>query len=294
MRPLRALPLLLVLFAASPARAASGLDDMGSEQQTEGYGKLFGIACGAVAGIAVLAGGYIVIKGMMAEHGRGKKVSVFTDILDTDDAKKKRREPALRLGEKVPDWKIKNRMAATWAALNYLGKSDDWWDPKLMTEFVTQAFEAVKAGIEVRSTKKMAKRLTDECLDGIKAEIKKLAKKREIHVLDKLEIVEVQLVHFEAPASKTKHTFTALISAVSRNFYKDEKTGEVLRGDKKLYETQEFWRFRRAKDFWLVERIREAGDMDVVLEHKNVMTPTDMAAFSKKADEAFLREFAEK
>src|SRR5262245_35689052 len=147
MRPLRALPLLLVLFAAPPVRAG-GLDDMGSEQQTQGYGKLFGIACGAIAGIAVLAGGYIIVKGMMAEHGRGKKVSVFTDILDDKDIKKKRREPALRIGEKVPDWKIKNRMAATWAALNYLGKTDDWWDPKLMTEFATQAFETVKAGIE--------------------------------------------------------------------------------------------------------------------------------------------------
>jgi hypothetical protein len=80
---------------------------------------------------------------------------------------------------------------------------------------------------------------------------------------------------------------------VSRNFYKDEKTGEVLRGDKKLYETQEFWQFRRAKDFWLVERIREAGDMDVVLERKNVLTPKNLAAFSKKADEDHLREFAE-
>jgi hypothetical protein len=290
MRPLRALALLFVLFAATPVRAG-GLDDMGSEQQTEGYGKIFGFVCGGVAGIAVLVGGYIIVKGMMAEHGRGKKTSVFTDILDDKDLKKKRREPALRIGEKVPDWKIKNRMAATWAALNVLGKADDWWDPKLMTEFASQAFEIVKAGIEARSTKKLAKRVTPECLAGIKAEIQKLAKKREVHVLDKLEILEVQLVHFEAPASKTKHTFTALISAVSRNFYKDEKTGEVLRGDKKLYETQEFWRFRRAKDFWLVERIREAGDMDVVLEHKNVLTPKDLAAFSKKADEAHLREF---
>src|SRR6478735_4036363 len=208
MPPLRALPLLFVLLAAAPARAASGLDDMGSEQQTEGYGKIFGFVCGGIAGIGVLVGGYIIVRGMMAEHGRGKKVSVFTDILDDKDLKKKRREPALRIGEKVPDWKIKNRMAATWAALNFLGKSDDWWDPKLMTEFATQAFEAVKAGIETRSTKKMAKRLTDECLDGIKAEIRKLAKRGEVHVLDKLEITEIQLVHFEAPASKTRHTFT--------------------------------------------------------------------------------------
>jgi hypothetical protein len=68
----------------------------------------------------------------------------------------------------------------------------------------------------------------------------------------------------------------------------------VLRGDKKLYEYQEFWRFRRTKDMWLAERIRQAGDMDMVLEPKNVMTHADLDRFTKSAEPELLREFTAK
>jgi hypothetical protein len=294
MRPLPTVTLLLLMLTAGPALAQSGLDNMGSEQQTEGYGKLFGYVCAVVALGAIIFGGVQIAKGMMAEGARGKKVKVFTDILDEDEIKKKRREIPLYLGEKVPDWKVKNRLAATKAALKFLGKTDDWWDPKLMAEFARAAFLTVKEGITDRATKKLARRLTDKCLEEIQAEVRKLKKKGELHVLDKMQIEDVQMVHFEAPAGKTNHTFTALISASSRDFFKDDKSGELLRGNKKLYEYQEFWRFRRTKDMWLVERIRPAGDMDMVLEPKNVMTPADLDAFTKDADPEHLREFAAK
>src|SRR5215207_3891062 len=124
MRPLTALALLAL--TACPALAQSGLDDMGSEQQTQGYGALFGVVCGLGAAIVIILVIVQVIKGMAAEGARGKKVKVFTDILDEDDIKKKKREIPLYLGEKVPDWKVKNRLAATTAALKYLGKADDW------------------------------------------------------------------------------------------------------------------------------------------------------------------------
>ena len=292
MRPLSALALLAL--TASPVLAQSGLDDMGSEQQTQGYGTLFGVVCGLGAGVVIILVIVQVIKGMAAESARGKKVKVFTDILDEDDIKKKKREIPLYLGEKVPDWKIKNRLAATKAALKFLGKTSDWWDPKLMATFVQEAFLSVKEGITDRSTKRMKKWLTEKCLDGIQAEVQKLKKKGELHVLDKLEIEEIQVVHFEAAGPIANHTFTALVMAASRDFFKDDKSGEVLRGDKKLYEYQEFWRFRRSKDMWLVERIRPSGDMDMVLEPKNVLSQADLDKFTKTAEPEHLREFTAK
>ena len=45
----------------------------------------------------------------------------------------------------------------------------------------------------------------------------------------------------------------------------------------------------------LVERIRASGDMDMVLEPKNVMTEADLKTFLKEADdEHFVREFVAK
>ena len=102
------------------------------------------------------------------------------------------------------------------------------------------------------------------------------------------------MVHFEAAGPIANHTFTALVMASSRDFFKDDKSGEVLRGDKKLYEYQEFWRFRRSKDMWLAERIRPSGDMDMVLEPKNVLSKADLDKFTKTAEPELLREFTAK
>src|SRR4029079_6855430 len=107
MRRLTALALWLVIFVAAPARAD---DSMDSQQQTEGYGKLFGYVCGVISAGLLLVGAIHVIKGFMAHAARGKRTGALVEeVLD----KTPRKERALYLGEKVPDWKVANRLAAT-------------------------------------------------------------------------------------------------------------------------------------------------------------------------------------
>src|SRR5262249_34068161 len=128
-----ALALMLVFLAAAPVLAE---DDLGSEAQTAGYGRLFGfvgIAVGSLIAILVIIH---LVKGFLAEAARGKKIAEITDILD-DLPKQKR---TLYLGEKVPDWKVGNRAEATAAALKLLAKSDDWFDAKYLGNLTEGAF----------------------------------------------------------------------------------------------------------------------------------------------------------
>jgi hypothetical protein len=292
MRRLAVPALALWVLAASPAFAQITGEDMGYEQQTEGYGKIFGYVCGAGATLGVLIGGYYIFKSMMAENERGKKTGIGLlqeRILDDKDAPKKKR--ILYLGEKVPDWKVNNRIAATHAACMFLAKADDWFEPKYIIKITAGVFKAVKAAVEGRSIEKVAEKLGDECLEELRAEIAKLKKKKEKRVFGKPEVMEAQVVHVEAPANQKKHTVTVLVAARSKDYIVDAPSGEVKRGDKKTYVYFEFWRFVRTKERWLVDRIRPAGDMDRVLDPKNLLTPADMAKFEKKADENQLREF---
>jgi hypothetical protein len=284
MRRLTALALWLVMVAAAPVRA----DDMDSQQQTEGYGKLFGYVCGVIAGGLLLVGGVHVVKGFLAESARGKKTGALVEeVLD----KSPRKERALYLGEKVPDWKVANRLAATRAALKVLAGADDLFGRKHLVGVAGEAFQAVKAAVEERSLKVIERRVTPECLDELQIEVRGLKKKGLRRVFGAVEVTEVQIVHFEAPPNKDQHTFTALVSARSRDYAEDEKTRKVRRGNKKTYGYQEFWRFRRGKSRWLVERIRPAGDMDVVLKAKNIMTRADLDEFAKGAEHEHLKEF---
>ena len=89
-------------------------------------------------------------------------------------------------------------------------------------------------------------------------------------------------------------TGSAAQIAAGRRMGRHDRSGEVLRGDKKYYAYQEFWQFRRTKARWVVERIRPSGDMDTVLHAKKVMAQADLDRFAKTADEELLREFVGK
>lgn len=289
MRRLIPLALLLVLLPAASALAAIG-DAGDSEQQTSAYGQFFGYVCAAGAFLVILIGGIQIFKGMAAEQRRGKKTGfMIEEILDKEPRREDDRE--LYLGEKVPEWKSGNRRAATWAALKLIAKKDNFFEADYMIKAATKSFKAIKAAIELRSTKDIRDRVTPECLARLKEEIKKLGAEGELHVYGKPEVTSVDIVHIEVPEGKEKHTFTALVSVRSQDFIRDEKTGKVLKGDKKVYAYQEFWTFRRSDTRWLVDQIRSSSFMDAVLHAKNVLTRADRAAFAKKADPKHVQEF---
>src|SRR5262245_19654659 len=93
--------LALLLLAASPALAQIG-DDLGSEQQTQGYGRIFGWTCGVASVAGALFVIFYMIRGTVEEGRRGKKRSHMPEIVLDEVPEKKR---VLYLGEKVPTWK---------------------------------------------------------------------------------------------------------------------------------------------------------------------------------------------
>jgi predicted lipid-binding transport protein (Tim44 family) len=282
--------LLFALLAAAPALAQT--DDLGSEQQTDAYGRLFaGVGIVAVAGVAVLVTIHF-IRSFLAEASRGKTGSVITDLLDDEtEKKKKKKSKDLYLGEKVPDWKTKNRLAATEALLTFLAKTDDAFRKKKLTPIVTKAYFAVKEAIEERSAKNAKPLVTPGYLEKLRETIQHFKTEGERRVFGDVEVMAVEIVHVEAPAMQSAHTFTALVSARSQDCIRDGESGKLLRGDKNKYTYQEFLTFRRAEGGWLLDGLRPSGDMDVVLNAKNVLEEALLAEFKKTADPELMREF---
>jgi hypothetical protein len=285
MRPLAVLTLLLVLLVAAPAAAQDGLD---MTSQTEGYGRLFAYVCSAVAALTVILVTTHVIRGMKEEVSRGKKKDPHIEKI-LDEIPKRRREAYL--GEKVPDWKIGPRQEATTAALKYLARTDPGFKLKGLAELAEEAFRSVKAAIEARTAKAVDELMLDDAYAEIQTEVKRLKKKGQKRIFGDPEVSEVQVIHIEAAGPPDKHTFTALISAKSRDYHAHEKSGKVLRGAKTTYIYQEFYRFRRSRGKWRVEEIRPSGDMDVVVNRKNVLAQHDLDEFLKTADPEYAREF---
>ena len=201
-----------------------------------------------------------------------------------------RKHQVMYKGEKVPDWKITARVKATKAILKFLSYTDDWFERKYVADVADEAFRLVKGAIEDASIREIEQRVTPDCLEELRTEIKRLRRERERHVFGRVEVTDVDIVHVEAPAGKENHTFTALVSCRSRDYVEDDETGEVLKGDKRLYAYQEFWTFRRSPKRWLVELIRPSTDVDAVLAAKNVLAQIDYEEFAKDAEKEFLKE----
>ena len=288
MRLITALALLLALLVAAPAAAQDGLD---MTSQTEGYGRMFAYVGAAVAALLTILIITHVIRGMREEVSRGKKKDPHIEKI-LDDLPKRRREAYL--GEKVPHWKIGPRQEATTAALKYLARTDPGFKLQTLATLAEEAFLAVKAAVEARTPKAVDRLMLDDAYAEIQAEVKKLKKSGQKRLFAGPEVTEVQVVHIEAAGPPDKHTFTVLISAKSRDYHVDEKSGRITKGAKTTYGYQEFYRFRRSKGKWRVEQIRPSGDMDVVVTAKNVLAKHDLDEFLKTADPEYAREFVGK
>jgi predicted lipid-binding transport protein (Tim44 family) len=193
-------------------------------------------------------------------------------------------------GEKVPDWKITARVKATKAMLKFLSYTDNWFERKYLADVADEAFRLVKQAIEEGTIEGIERRVTPEHLEELRTEVKRMRKEHEVHVFDRVEVTDVDIVHVEAPPGKENHTFTALVSARSKDFVEDDETGELVRGDRRTYAYQEFWTFRRSEKRWLVELTRPTTDVDAVLAAKNVLAQIDLEEFAKDADPEFLKE----
>ncbi len=289
MRRLILLVVLPLLLMSRPVFASTifNNDQDDSEHQQAQYGQFFGIVLGGAGALVALLVVYGIMRGIRAEHSRGKKKSAFREeILD----KTPRKKETLFAGERVPDWKIDNRVKATRAALKFLASTDVVFSRKRMITVAANVFIKIKEALEARIPKTITGVVTKDCLEGLIADIRSLREDHKRHMFGRLEVTEVDIVHIEAPVGKKNHSFTALITAKSKDYFEDEKTGKLLKGTKKTAYYQEFWRFRRSKDRWLLDRMRPAGDMDRILEVKNVMAQEDLQEFAKDTDEANLRE----
>jgi inner membrane protein import complex subunit Tim44-like protein len=271
-----ALTLAVLLLGTAPALA--------QDRDSPGYVPC-GCCCGGLFFLIVVP--ILVFRNFLSELARGRK-SGLTDEEILDELPKKRQ--VMFKGEKVPEWRIAGRSKATKAILKFLSYTDNWFDRKYVIDVADEAIRLVKEAIEARSVRGIERRVTPDLLEELTTETKRLRRDQEVHVFGRVEITDVNVLHVEAPTGKDNHTFTALISAKSKDFVEDEETGEILHGDKKTYAYQEFWTFRRTEKRWLVELIRPSGDLDSILEAKNVLAPIDLEEFSKDADPEFLKE----
>ena len=98
----------------------------------------------------------------------------------------------------------------------------------------------------------------------------------EINVLEGLMVENVDPVHVSWTDDPYRREFTVLVTARARDWYKDDRSGTFLRGDKEPATFQEFWTFQYRDSGWLLLEIEQTKESDRLRKEDFVESFTDL------------------
>ena len=98
----------------------------------------------------------------------------------------------------------------------------------------------------------------------------------EINVLEGLMVENVDPVHVSWTDDPYRREFTVLVTARARDWYKDDRSGTFLRGDKEPATFQEFWTFQYRDSGWLLLEIEQTKESDRLRKEDSVESFTDL------------------
>jgi len=98
----------------------------------------------------------------------------------------------------------------------------------------------------------------------------------EINVLEGVMVENVDPVHVSWTDDPRRREFTVLVTARARDWYKDDRSGTFLRGDKEAATFQEFWTFQHRDSGWLLLEIEQTKESDRLRKEDSVESFTDL------------------
>ncbi len=98
----------------------------------------------------------------------------------------------------------------------------------------------------------------------------------EINVIEGLMVENVDPVHVSWTDDPYRREFTVLVTARARDWYKDDRSGTFLRGDREPATFQEFWTFQHRDSGWLLLEIEQTKESDRLRKEDSVESFTDL------------------
>ena len=98
----------------------------------------------------------------------------------------------------------------------------------------------------------------------------------EINVIEGILVDNVDPVHVSWTDDPYRREFTVLVTARARDWYKDDRSGKFLRGDKEPATFQEFWTFQYRNGGWLLLEIEQTKESDRLRKEDFVESFTDL------------------
>ncbi|WP_196398930.1 polymorphic toxin-type HINT domain-containing protein [Legionella saoudiensis] len=161
---------------------------------------------------------------------------------------------------------IERKSEKTLKLLTFLSKQDKTVDPNELKRLVHLRFFSLQDCWMRRHYAPMKEFLMPDLFQQHSAQISGMIRNHEINRIDRLQILNIDLVNVRYTEKPNQREFTALITASARDFYVDDRTRQYLRGDESPATFQEFWTFQLQNNTWLLREIEQSRESDYLKE----------------------------
>lgn len=171
---------------------------------------------------------------------------------------------------------IERKSLKTMKLLNFLAKQDASLSPSVLIDRTKSVFLQLQQCWMNRDYDPMKNLMMPDLYLQHCRQIQGMIRNHEINKLTSLNIQAIDLVNVRYTEKESQREFTALITATLADYYVDDRTGSVLRGNTSPEPFQEFWTFELEPDGWRLRDIEQAGESDYLKEENFVEMFTDL------------------
>lgn len=161
---------------------------------------------------------------------------------------------------------IELKSEKTMKLLNFLSKQDKTMDPEELKRQVHFLFLLLQDCWMRRDYTPIKTSLMPDLFLQHSAQIDGMIRNHEINRIDRLQILNIDLVNVRYTEKKAQREFTALITASARDFYVDDRSKQYIRGDMAPETFQEFWTFQLQDSGWLLREVEQTRESDYLNE----------------------------
>ena len=181
---------------------------------------------------------------------------------------------------------VAGKAGKTARMLEFLARQDPLLRPAELQKTVQATFLKLQECWTARDYAPMQPLLMADLYAQHCAQIAGMKRNHEINVIASLQVLRIDLVNVRYMNKPEQSEFTALITARARDYYKDDRTGNFVRGDGAAATFQEFWTFQRQGSGWVLREIEQTRESDALKADNFVEMFTDQQMRQVYADQA--------
>ena len=171
---------------------------------------------------------------------------------------------------------IEGRARRTRKVLEFLARQEPSADPAALEARAREVFLKLQECWQAREYGTMEGLMVPFLFKEHCRQLAGMRANHEINVLEGLMVENVDPVHVSWTDDPYRREFTALVTARARDWYKDDRSGKFLRGDKEPATFQEFWTFQYRDSGWLLLEIEQTKESDRLRKEDFVESFTDL------------------